>query len=525
MIEKGRNFLALHKFSIALALILLLAFGLRIWGIGFGLPNLYHPDEDAVVMPAINIIKTGNLEPTRMEYGSLHIYLLTAVSALTFVRMARNGGYLESPADLPIYERGTYPAVYPYAEYFLASRLVSVLLGVGIVLLLYMLVTRLTNKRQGLLAALLAAILPALVTHSHFATTDTALTFWSLLGLYLIIRVFDNWEDDSLWSYVGAGFVCGLAASTKYNGIVLIVPLVLVPLLKAKSLDELLNIRTFSGLFSMGLGFLAGTPYAIVNLPKLLYWVSYSLRLYNSPGQNLVGTSWQWHLNYHLNSSNTMVLVFGVVGFFFSWRYWGWCRALIINSFTLIFWLAIVSQTHREVRMWLPTAPIFIAWAVLLIDLLSGFLREIEWPTWTKRAVSFVGIGMILLFLGNRSIAISSGFASEDVRSQTQQWIEANIPTETAIAVEYFSPNLDITLWPVTKVFSLHQNPPEWYQEQGVEYFVFSEAGNDPSKMPEGDWARRQEFIANYCLVESFSGPFLSAEIMSMWVYRSGDCE
>ena len=55
-----------HHIIILLAVLMVLALGLRVWGIRFGLPNLEHPDEDAVLMPALQIIKTGNLEPERM---------------------------------------------------------------------------------------------------------------------------------------------------------------------------------------------------------------------------------------------------------------------------------------------------------------------------------------------------------------------------------------------------------------------------------------------------------------------------
>ncbi|MGB3058399.1 MAG: hypothetical protein WBE17_01555, partial [Anaerolineae bacterium] len=47
----------------ALAAILLIAVALRLWGINFGLPYLYHPDEPGYVAIAQNMVKTGDLNP------------------------------------------------------------------------------------------------------------------------------------------------------------------------------------------------------------------------------------------------------------------------------------------------------------------------------------------------------------------------------------------------------------------------------------------------------------------------------
>jgi hypothetical protein len=45
-----------------LVAITLLSFGLRVWGITFGLPFAYHPDEPQYIPPAIGVV-SGNFEP------------------------------------------------------------------------------------------------------------------------------------------------------------------------------------------------------------------------------------------------------------------------------------------------------------------------------------------------------------------------------------------------------------------------------------------------------------------------------
>ncbi|MFN2286438.1 MAG: glycosyl transferase family 39, partial [Anaerolineae bacterium] len=57
--------------------ILAVALFLRLWRLDFGmeLPYLAHTDEPTQYNPAINILKTGDLNPHFFNYPSLTIYL------------------------------------------------------------------------------------------------------------------------------------------------------------------------------------------------------------------------------------------------------------------------------------------------------------------------------------------------------------------------------------------------------------------------------------------------------------------
>ncbi|MFC2084239.1 hypothetical protein ACFLS9_04205 [Bacteroidota bacterium] len=61
------------------ALIILLAAGLRIWGIDYGLPYIYHPDEPGKVRIAQRMFKTGDLNPKYFSKPTFFIYLNTAL--------------------------------------------------------------------------------------------------------------------------------------------------------------------------------------------------------------------------------------------------------------------------------------------------------------------------------------------------------------------------------------------------------------------------------------------------------------
>jgi 4-amino-4-deoxy-L-arabinose transferase-like glycosyltransferase len=520
-------------------LIVALAAALRLVALDFGLPNVYHPDEDALVMPAMTILKSGDFQPIRMDYGTFFIYILAAVHLLVFIASARSGA-IERVDELVIMERGAYPGIYPHPEYVLAGRLVSAAFGIGIVVVTYMLGRRLGGPRLGLLAAALAAVLPDLVIHSHFATTDTAATLMVLLALYLLLRAYDNWERDTLWAYAGAGFACGLAVATKYSNAFIAVPLLLVPLLKLRSLDELLRARVLAGPLAMGLGFLAGTPYALLNLPEFAYWAGYVLRAYHRPFYDPVGATWQWQLGYLLGGRNALVVIPGIIGFFVSFYRWG-RRGWISSSFALIFFYTILTQDARQSRSWLPLAPIFALWATLTLDSLWGWLRmrlqnrtPINADTtrigadffnllWTSPVNLLVLLLLVpLLWL---SLMTVRTLAADDVRTLTQQWIEQNVPPGTTLSFDRFPANVDPAVWPVVNVFGHYQHNLAWYQENGVGYLFAGDVIHDPEQLSAEDTANYRALLAELCPVETLTGSILATAGRQISIYRFPPCE
>jgi 4-amino-4-deoxy-L-arabinose transferase-like glycosyltransferase len=441
--------------------------------------------------------------------------------------MAR-AGLVDGVDDLTIYQRGSYPAVYEFPQFYLAARLVSAVMGVGVVLLTYLLANRLGGRRQALMAAAVAAVLPALVIHSHFATPDTPLVFYTILALYLLVRVYDEWNQDNGWAYLGAGFVCGLAASTKYNGVLLALPLLLVPLLRLQSWDSWLRLRTLAGPLGMALGFFAGTPYAIANMPHFLYWFGYNLHLYNVPGHVPTQSGWLWQLEYHLTNANTPVFLLGIAGFLLTLRRWG-RRGLMVNAFVPLFWLAIFGQTRSEARMWLPVAPLFAIWTAVFLDFLAAWLpqRITQYGWFATRPyasrIALLPLLALLLFLFASSVVINGRFQAQDVRTLTQKWVEANIPDGRTIAIDYFAPNLDTARWAISRQLPIFRDVT-WYQEQGIQYIIVSEAAHDRAKMSAEEVAAWDTFTRDACLIETISGPFLSARTIHFWVYQVPPC-
>ena len=94
LLSRPKALPAIPHWSILLAVIVAGAFLLRIWGIEFGLPYLYHPDEPNNVLVAQTILKSGDLRPTAYNYGSL-FYYLNAAAYLPYYGVGKLLGWFE----------------------------------------------------------------------------------------------------------------------------------------------------------------------------------------------------------------------------------------------------------------------------------------------------------------------------------------------------------------------------------------------------------------------------------------------
>ena len=126
------------------------------------------------------------------------------------------GGYLSPPEDFGALV-GNYQTGYTYTtkdqvhwNFDIWGRLVSVALGTFTVFLVYCVGLR-WGRPAAFLAVCAMAVQPQHVRESHFALTDTPLTFFIALTMLLSLRAS---EQASARPFVYAGMAAGLAAAT-----------------------------------------------------------------------------------------------------------------------------------------------------------------------------------------------------------------------------------------------------------------------------------------------------------------------
>ena len=165
---------------------LALAAALRIVGAGSGLPlPLLNPDETSIVPRAWELASRAGLDPGWYDYPSL-LFLLVAPTQIGL--------------DEPSY--GT-------------ARVVAVALGLLGVAAAWWLGRVAVGALAGIAAAVVVAVATTHVAYSRMAVTDVLLTLGVTVCLALLVT------DRLEW----AGVAAGLAASAKYPGALLLVPL------------------------------------------------------------------------------------------------------------------------------------------------------------------------------------------------------------------------------------------------------------------------------------------------------------
>ncbi|HWN20562.1 MAG TPA: glycosyltransferase 87 family protein [Gaiellaceae bacterium] len=169
--------------------LLVLAAALRLPGLAYGLPfPLLNPDERSIVPRAWELVHGGGLDPGWYDYPSLLLLVLAP---------------MQLPFDEPSYG---------------AARILIVAIGLGGVAAAWWLGRSAYGPSAGVLAGAACAVATVHVVYSHMAVTDVLLTTCVTVSLALLLTGRLEW----------AGVAAGLAASAKYPGILLAVPILLV---------------------------------------------------------------------------------------------------------------------------------------------------------------------------------------------------------------------------------------------------------------------------------------------------------
>jgi hypothetical protein len=186
--------------------VLVTALGLRLWGVGQGLPYIYNIDEAGHFVPKAVEMFSHGLNPHYFVNPPALTYVLHLVFAVWF-----GGGHGVTR------EYALHPD-----HVYLVARVTVALLGTAAVWMLYLLGALLFDRRVGLLAATLEAVAFLPVFYGHFALNDAATLLPLTLSLFGSVGVMRHGRGRD---YALAGIGLGLACASKYTAGIAIVPL------------------------------------------------------------------------------------------------------------------------------------------------------------------------------------------------------------------------------------------------------------------------------------------------------------
>ena len=485
-----------------LAGVLVVALGLRLWGITFGLPYLEHPDEPYWVFGILKMIKSGDPNPHDFTYSSFYYYL-NAFAYLVYYGAGRLLGAFHSLADLAAPDlliggsgKTTLPAL------FLIGRSITVALGVGTAALTVDLGRRFTGfVLGGVLAGLCVAVSPTLVANQRYMIPDGTVAFFTTLTLWGAWRILERGRTRD---YLLAGAALGLAVGTKYNAAPFALLIVLAPLLRA-GWRGLRDWRPYAALGLSVAIFLATTPYAILDFQTFINGAFMDVRHYTGGHAGNTGNSLAWYLDAFWRAEGPM-LALAAAGII-----WGVYRrakgAILLGVMALVYLIFISLFAVHAIRTALPLIPFFgllvAGWAA---DLYRG--SAAAGPRAGLGAMAAL-LAIVLAFPLVGTVRDTARLMSPDSLDTAREWIDANVPPGARVGVESYSPWVDPRKFVVQGFYKLDDHPPEWYVTEGYDYLVFSQT------MFRRFYADPARFAADIARYEAFFRTFEEAKVFT----------
>jgi 4-amino-4-deoxy-L-arabinose transferase-like glycosyltransferase len=457
---------------IAIGLIIALATAARFWGIGFGLPYLYHPDEPGKIQIAQNMLKTGDLNPHYFRKPTLLIYA-NALLYVPYYYIGKANGRFHTPRDVPSVQRTNMGVGYIGApDAVLMGRSLTAVIGIVGVLVLWMLARRITGyPLVALVAALLLAISPINVIQGHYIETNAFLVLGLLAVLWASLRLLERGRRSD---YILAGFLTGVAMTCKYPGVVgFVIPL---------AAHWLRSNRTFvrdrhllACFLAVPVGFLLFTPFALIDPLNFVLGAGSEAAHYAIGHEGAEGWAPFWYIGYAARVEGVIALC-AVIGGWFAWKR-RHNPLLLVTAFSLGYYLFISIFRVRNDRTFMPITPfLFLLGAWALMEL-CHYARRLDGA---RRIGAFAALAAILVagiaVPATRAYAATKKLTIIDSRETSRQWIEENLPAGSHVAIESYSPWVDPAKYTLEPLRRIIDQPAEWYVSNKVQYVVFSRA-------------------------------------------------
>jgi 4-amino-4-deoxy-L-arabinose transferase-like glycosyltransferase len=447
-----------------LLVVLGVAVAARFWHLTAGVPHAVGIDEPQVIDRAIRILRTGDWNTHVFDYPSLVIYFHAAVAIVRFLWGALNAEWasLDGFTIVAIYKTG---------------RSVAALVGVATVWLTYKLGVEIAGHRVALVAAALLAVAPMHVRESHYILTDVPMTALATLALWFAMRAA---RLSTVRAYAWAGAISGLAAAAKYTGGVAFVGVATAWLINERHARDR-GLKIAAAACATALGFLVGAPYTLLDMPAFLD--GFAAQFPRSAAPSHAGSpAWLFYAKY-VWMDGRVVFVFALAGIVLvlarrsTRSTWGPVVAFLAAY-------VYVLSTHSQVfdRYALPLLPaLSVLAAVAAIEVIDAgvHVRALARPA-GRLAVPTVVLLALLYGPVTDTVDWLNQQKHADTRTIAADWLKANVPRGTKIAVENSGPTyLNAAGFALAPVEQPVEHDAGWFRAR-ADYLIVSES--DPTR-------------------------------------------
>ena len=474
------------RIDLVLIPILAIGFGLRIVGLGVGLPDHPDPREPLIAQDILNLI---HLESPPQIYnwpGTAWFYLIAVI-----------GLVLEAfGLDLTV------------AQVIWLGRFTNVLLSTATIWLTYQIGRELYSRSVGLISGgLLAVAMLHATNESRFALVDIPATFCVTLLLWLCAKTQSVSFRRAVWLGVIAGIGFALKFTTIFAGLS-VLALLFTQEERFRSSEFFLKLATVVGV--AGAAFTILCPYWLIDL--------------FSPTWNLFFDAFFYESS-HYQKGHFGLFASGDINWFNQFTYlwtllrWGMGAPLavlaiagtllaiiqrkdgdkILLAFVIPYLLFIGSHKLKFVRHLLLIYPALILFAAACIGRVSTTLSQWNWgprnsilKQWATPTLSVLILGGVGVYSLIYTAAFASVMRSVPTTVEAAEWIESNIPPDKAVEHEpeilfdWLLPRLDraeaeeraewaLVLMPNAEVFlnyaakPTHYSAIDWYPLESVD--------------------------------------------------------
>ena len=426
-----------HPHLVALAVVVLIGLWLRAPRIGEGMPYFYHPDEANHFYRTVRMLQTNDYHPYYFLKPTLCFYIRMPAIAGGFLWSAREGEITRIEQIIRRDENDPNGILWTasHPRIVMWARAVGTVFSLLMILATYGITRRVVaSPWPAVLAALLVACVPFLITESSRVAVDTLMAAFCLLCVWLSLRVMEN---PTASRAALAGLAAGLAVTSKYNGL----PIVAAPLL-ACVLSERCNLRAVTAVLGMSVvGFVIGTPYALLAVSDFLNGMAQEIVHYgiHGHGSSTVEPGWphaQRYLGWMVGPGGGVALTatgIAGAGVMLATR---WRAALIVLVFPAGFLTLMLSQRVAAFSNMLVTPAFFAIAAACLVQLLFQYRSRL--PRAAGLALAPACVVVLAAQPTLRSLEERREALAPETRHLASAWLleQAEPAPETAMALE-----------------------------------------------------------------------------------------
>lgn len=393
-------------------LLFCLAMAIRLWGLSFGLPDVYSSDE-------INKRDTA-----------LHL------AEKRFVHRTSHPSFLYNSLFVIFSLAKSFTPEWSKAQYLYAGRVWMAILGSLTVVALYRLGT-LWGPRIGFQAALLLAIVPLHTAASRYIKEDVPLALMTTVTILLIAVYL---RQPSRPALSAAALFTGISFSTKYSGLLMILPLLLSVLVAARRARR----QHHALLFDLGLtimmfwvGFFLISPIYLVYPDSLLsgvlnQWVYANTGHRDGISHDPWSDLWLYYIRTGLIPGLTWpVFLFAVAGLVLLIRSRdGWLITVTVAWLYLMFEHGRAKPYPFSARYVLPLVPLLCLSAAVAVERTVVVLGK-----WLPIKAAYALLALLVYSLPLTKSMFIADEALHDSRIAARAWMEENVPQGSVVVV------------------------------------------------------------------------------------------